>query len=71
LKHPNITKTFNCAVQRDGARYWESVHKGVLPAQKAADALAKKHRKTFSVYKWSEDTKSALYVSVHTPREER
>lgn len=67
MKHPDITKTFNCAVARDGAGYWESVHEGVLPAQKAAGELARKHRKIFSVYKWDEADKSAKFVSVHKP----
>jgi hypothetical protein len=63
----SITGAFNCGVQRDGARYWESIHKGVLPAQKAAQSIADKRRKTFSVYKWDEARTAALLVSVHTP----
>lgn len=69
MKRPLMTKTLNYAVQRDGARYWESVHKGALPAQRAAQALADKKRRTFSVYKWTEAEKAALYISVHKPRE--
>lgn len=68
MKRPQMTKTLNCAVQRDGATYWESVHEGVLPAQRAADTLAKERRKTFSVYKWNEASKAALYVSAHKPK---
>jgi hypothetical protein len=67
MKRPTITKTLNCAVARDGSGYWESVHEGVLPAQKAADLLAMKRRKVFSVYKWDEADKSAKFVSVHKP----
>jgi hypothetical protein len=64
-----MTKTRNCAVQRDGAQYWESVHKGVLLAQKAAQVLADTRRRTFSVYKWTQEEKAALFVSVHKPGE--
>lgn len=67
MKRPQMTKALNCAVQRQGATYWESVHKGVLPAQEAAIALANKRKKTFSVYKWNEGEKAALFVSHHTP----
>lgn len=67
MKRPTITAIHDCGVQRDGARYWESVHKGVYEAQQAAQALAKKRKKTFSVYKWNEGKKAALFVSAHMP----
>lgn len=67
MSKPTITKACPAAVQRKDAAYWESVHKTVLSAQKAADRLAKKRRRIFRVYKWDDEESAALFVTEHRP----